>query len=78
MHINTNGKVSENLIEKVIEIVPITDSYRKAEIVIKESTNATLSFEWIRKLTVNVGDKITSKEKRTKTNEKLYFYNKNK
>lgn len=64
MHINTNGKVSENLIEKVIEIVPITDSYRKAEIVIKESTNATLSFEWIRKLTVNVGDKITSKEKK--------------
>ena len=63
LHINTNGKVSENLIEKVIEIVPITDSYRKAETVIKESTNATLSFEWIRKLTVKVGDKITSKEK---------------
>ena len=63
LHINTNGKVSENLIEKVIEIVPITDSYRKAETVIKESTNATLSFEWIRKLTVDVGDKITSKEK---------------
>lgn len=63
LHINTNGKVTENLIEKVIEIVPITDSYRKAETVIKESTNATLSFEWIRKLTVKVGDKITSKEK---------------
>ena len=63
LHINTNGKVSENLIEKVIEIVPITDSYRKAETVIKESTNATLSFEWIRKLTVKVGDKITTKEK---------------
>ena len=63
MHINTNGKISENLIEKVIEIVPITDSYRKAETAIKESTNATLSFEWIRKLTVDVGDKITSKEK---------------
>ena len=31
MHINADGKVSENLIEKVVELVPITDSYRKAE-----------------------------------------------
>ena len=38
-----NGKVSENLIEKVVEIVPITDAYRKAEAVIKETTNAILS-----------------------------------
>ena len=63
LHINEYGKVSENLIEKVVEIVPITDSYRKAETVIKETTNAALSFEWIRNLTVNVGDKIASKEK---------------
>ena len=33
MHINVEGKVSENLVEKVVEIVPITDSYRKAETV---------------------------------------------
>lgn len=63
LHINVNGKVSENLMEKVIEIVPITDSYRKAETVIKETTNSILSFEWIRKLTLKVGDKITAKEK---------------
>lgn len=63
LNINGEGKISENLIEKVIEIVPITDSYRKAETVIKETTNATLSFECIRNLTVNVGDKIASKEK---------------
>ncbi len=63
MHINCDGKVSENLIEKVVEIVPITDAYRKAETVLGETTNATLSFEWIRKLTVDLGDKITSKEK---------------
>lgn len=62
MHINADGKVSENLIEKVVELVPITDSYRKAETVIKE-TNATISFEWIRKLVVDIGDKITAKEK---------------
>ena len=63
LHINTEGKVSENLIEKAVEIVPITDSYRKAETVIKETTNATLSFEAIRTLIVKVGDKITRKEK---------------
>jgi len=72
LHINTEGKVSENLLEKVVEIVPITDSYRKAETVIKEVSNATLSFEWIRKLIVKVGDKITSKEK-----EERNLYNKN-
>ena len=63
LQINVNGKVSENLIEKVVEIVPITDAYRKAETVIKETTNATLSFEWIRKITIDVGDKIARKEK---------------
>ena len=63
LRINVEGKVSENLIEKAIEIVPITDSYRKAETVIKETTNATLSFEAIRTLIVKVGDKITQKEK---------------
>ena len=63
LHINADGKVSENLIEKAVEIVPITDSYRKAETVIKETTNATLSFEAIRTIIVKVGDKITKKEK---------------
>ena len=63
MHINCEGKVSQNLLEKVIEIVPITDSYRKAETVIKETTNSVLSFEWIRKLTLDVGDKISRRER---------------
>ena len=63
LHINTEGKVSENLVEKIVETVPITDSYRKAETVLKETTNATLSFEWIRNIVVKIGDKITKKEK---------------
>ena len=63
LHINVEGKVSENLIEKAVEIVPITDSYRKAETVIKETTNAILSFEAIRTLILKVGDKISKKEK---------------
>ena len=61
--INTEGKASENLVEKIVETVPITDSYRKAETVLKETTNATLSFEWIRNIVVKIGDKITKKEK---------------
>lgn len=63
MHVNTEGKVSENLVEKIVEIVPITDSYRKAETVIKETTNETLSFEAIRNIVLRTGDKITKKEK---------------
>ena len=63
LHINTEGKASENLAEKIVETVPITDSYRKAETVLKETTNATLSFEWIRNIVVKIGDKITKKEK---------------
>ena len=63
LHINKKGNISENLVEKIIEVVPITDSYRKAEEVIKETTNATLSFEWIRKITLDVGDKIAERER---------------
>ena len=63
LHINTEGKASENLVEKIVETVPITDLYRKAETVLKETTNATLSFEWIRNIVVKIGDKITKKEK---------------
>ncbi len=37
-------KVSENLIEKVVEIVPITDAYRKAEAVIKRNNKCDIKF----------------------------------
>ena len=39
LKINADGKVSSNLIEKIIETVPVTDSYRKAEQVIDTITN---------------------------------------
>ncbi len=63
LKINVEGNVSNNLIEKVVEVVPITDSYRKAETVIEETTNTTLSHEKIRSIIVKIGDRITSKEK---------------
>ena len=63
LKISAEGKVSSNLIEKVIETVPVTDSYRKAEKVIDTTTNTSLSHEKIRNIIVKIGDKITSKEK---------------
>ena len=63
LHINTEGKISQNLIEKIVSIVPVTDSYRKAEEVMKETTNTNLSFETIRKVTVIEGNKIAERKK---------------
>ncbi len=39
LKISAEGKASSNLVEKVIETVPVTDSYRKAEEVIDTTTN---------------------------------------
>ena len=63
LNISTEGKVSSNLAQKVIETVPVTDSYRKAEKVIEGTTNTTLSHEKIRNIVVKVGERITNKEK---------------
>ena len=63
LKLNTEGNISDNLVEKVVEVVPITDSYRKAETVINETTCTTLSHEKIRSIIVKIGDNITSKEK---------------
>ena len=65
-------KVSSNLVEKVIETVPVTDSYRKAEQVIDTTTNTSISHEKIRKIVLKIGDKITNKEK-----EEIKLYEKN-
>ena len=63
LNISTEGKVSSNLAQKVIETVPVTDSYRKSEKVIEETTNTTLSHEKIRNIVVKIGERITNKEK---------------
>ena len=63
LKINAEGNISNNLVEKVVQVVPITDSYRKAETVIDETTNTSLSHEKIREIIIKVGDKITKKEK---------------
>ena len=63
LKISVEGKVSSNLVEKVIETVPVTDSYRKAEEVIDTTTNTSLCHEKIREIILKIGDKITNKEK---------------
>lgn len=63
LNISAEGKVLSNLVEKVIETVPVTDSYRKSEKVIEETTNTTLSHEKIRNIVVKIGERITNKEK---------------
>lgn len=63
LKLNADGNISNNLVEKVVEVVPVTDSYRKAETVIEETTNTSLSHEKIRSIIVKIGDKITRKEK---------------
>ena len=62
LKISVEGKVSSNLVEKVIETVPVTDSYRKAEEVIDTTTNTSLCHEKIREIILKIGDKITNKE----------------
>ena len=73
LKINVEGNVSNNLVEKVVEVVPITDSYRKAETVIDETTNTSLSHEKIRNIIVKIGDKITNKEKEEREKENKKF-----
>ena len=63
LKISVEGKVSSNLVQKVVETVPVTDSYRKAEKVIDTTTNTSLSHEKIRGMIVKIGDKIANKEK---------------
>ena len=63
LRINAEGNISSNLVEKIVEVVPVTDSYRKAETVIEETTNISLSHEKIRSIVVKIGERITSKEK---------------
>ena len=63
LKISVEGKVSSNLVQKVVETVPVTDSYRKAEKVIDTTTNTSLSHEKIRNMIVMIGDKIANKEK---------------
>ena len=69
LNIKSEGKVSSNLVEKIIETVPVTDSYRKAEKIIEETTNTTLSHEKIRNIIVKIGKRIENKEKEER---KLY------
>ena len=57
-----NGKISKNVVEKVLDAVVQTTSYRKASNEIEQITQIQLSHETIRKLTMHVGKEIEKKE----------------
>mgnify|MGYP000456344214 CR=1 FL=1 len=68
-----NGRISKNVVEKVLDAVVQTTSYRKAANEIEQMTQVQLSHETMRKLTMHVGEKIDKKEKEM---VKLYKANK--
>lgn len=57
------GKISNNLIEKVLDTVVQTTSYRKSEKELEEISGIRLSHESIRNITMYAGEKITKEEK---------------
>lgn len=63
MQISSIGKVSMNLAELVLNIVPETKSYRKASENIQIATNEILSHEAIREIVLIAGEKQSKKEK---------------
>ena len=63
LKICTIGKVSQNLAETAVEVAVNSTSYRKGAENIECMTNETMSHEELRKLTIEVGEKIEAKEK---------------
>lgn len=63
LKIGSNGKISDNLVEKVVEVAAESRSYRAAKESLELVSNVTLSHQWINKLTVETGEKIAQKEK---------------
>ena len=63
LKICTIGKVSQNLAETAVEVVVNSTSYRKASENVECMTNESMSHEELRKLTIEVGEKIEAKEK---------------
>ncbi len=56
-------KVSDNVVEKIIDIVKV-NSYRDTEKILLDTTGVELSFEAIRNIILEVGEKIADREKR--------------
>ena len=63
LKICTIGKVSQNLAETAVEVAVNSTSYRKGAENIECMTNEAMSHEELRKLTIEVGEKIEVKEK---------------
>ena len=56
------GKISENLVERILNIVVETNSYRDASEQIMQMLNISISHEAVRDIVIKAGIKITEKE----------------
>lgn len=56
------GKLSSNLVEKILTVVVETNSYRDAAKIIMETCNISISHETVRDITIKAGIKIIEKE----------------
>ena len=73
LEINKIGKISYNLVERMLQTVVNTPSYRKASEEIKNLTNQTISHEALHTLVWQVGKMIEEKE-----NKEIKLYRENK
>lgn len=75
LEISLVGKISINLVEKMLKTVCDTISYRKGAEEIKNLTNETISHEGLRNIIFKIGEEIEKKEKQLiqlHKQEKLY------
>lgn len=63
LEMDTVGKVSQNLVDLILDIVAEVGSHRKAEKVLRELTGTSLSFEGIRNIVLKMNEKMEGKEK---------------
>ena len=62
INITAIGKISANLVEKILSTVVETNSYRDASAQLIENTNLSVSHEGIRNIVIKEGMKIIAKE----------------
>lgn len=64
-HLKISGvkKVSSNVVEKILDIVK-SNTYRDTAKILEETTGVRISFETIRNIVLEVGEKVIDREKR--------------
>ena len=69
LNISEVGKMSSNLVEKILSIAVETNSYRDAAAQIMETINLSISHEAVRNVVIKEGYKLLFKEREDKLKE---------